>query len=132
METVKEMDSSSREPSEEASSRMACRVTTIVVEVLAVVAMAVEIITTSRVILEEECHQVACQVASTEEAEVEVEECTKVAEATTRPKVVKTSKTLSKIKTTTIRPSNANSSKAAEIVLMGISVPSLMGPLNCR
>lgn len=63
--------------------------------------------------------------------EAEAEECTKV-EATTRPKVVKTSKTISKIKTTTIRPSNANSSKAAEIVLMGISVPSLMGPLNCR
>ena len=129
METVKEMDSSSRETSEEASSRMACLVTTIVVEVVAVVAMAVEIITTSRVILEEECHQ-ACQAASTEEAEAE--ECTKVAEATTRPKVVKTSKTISKIKTTTIRPSNANSSKAAEIVLMGISVPSLTDPLNCR
>ena len=128
METVKEMDSSSQETSEEASSRTACLVTTIVVEVVAVVAMAAEIITTSRVILEEECRQ-ACQAASTEEAEAE--ECTKV-EATTRPKVVKTSKTISKIKTTTIRPSNANSSKAAEIVLMGISVPSLMGPLNCR
>ena len=150
METVKEM-ATSREPSEEvSSSRMACRDITLVV--VDVVAIPVEVIIASREILEG-CNQ-ACQVASameaevasameaevvsameaevasTEEAEV-AEECTKV-EATTKPKVSKTSKAISKIRTTTIRPSNANSLKAAEIVLTGISVPLLTGSLNCR
>ena len=126
METVKEMVSS-REPSEEASNRMECSVETIVAEV-AVVAIVAEIITTSRVILEG-CSQV-CQVVTAEEEAVVAGECTKV--TITRPKVARTSKAISKIKITTIRPSNANSLKAAEIALMGISAPLPMDPLNYR
>ena len=127
METVKEM-ATSREPSEADSSRMAACLDTTIVVVDVVVNIPVEVITTSRVNLEGCNHR--CQVVSTEEAEA-VEECTKV-EATTKLKVAKTSKAISKIRTTTTRPSNANSLKAAEIVLTGISVPLRTDSRNCR
>ena len=104
----------------------ACRDTTIVV--VAVVNIPVEVITTSRVNLEG-CNQ-TCQVDSTEEAEA-AEECTKV-EATTKLKVAKTSKAISNKKTTTTRQSNANSLKAAEIVLTVISAPLHTALRNCR
>ena len=56
-----------------------------------------------------------------EEAEEVVEEC-KV--AIMEAKVVRTSRAISKTRTTITRPSNANSLRVVEIVLMGTSVLS--------
>ena len=116
METFKEMVIN-REPSEEASCKKECR--DIIIVAMAVVVTLVEVIITSKVILEG-CN-LKCRVAIMEEAE-EVEGYSKVV-AIIKPKATKISKGISNKKTTTIKPSNANSLKAAEIVLTVINAP---------
>ena len=85
----------------------------------------VEAITISKI--KEGCNK-TCQVASVEA----VVACSKeVMEDTIQDKVVRTKEAI-KTRTTTIRPSNANSLIVVEIVLTGISAPLPMDNLSFK